>query len=95
MIWSVGAYGGARFPNPSTKVEAVQFVFGFGRPNSYGKSPADRVTLPLHQVEPARVCEPPSAGEKSNASVGTSQELKACQLSQTLTKGHLCLLFRL
>ena len=40
MIWSVGAYGGARFPNPSTKVEAVQFVFGFGRPNSYGKSPS-------------------------------------------------------
>ena len=40
MIWSVGAYGGARFPNPSTKVEAVQFVFGFGRPNPYGKSPS-------------------------------------------------------
>ena len=41
MTWSVGAYGGARLPNPSTKVEAVQFVFGFGRPNSYGKSPTE------------------------------------------------------
>lgn len=41
MIWSVGAYGGARFPSPSTKVEAVPFV-----PNSYGKSP----TTAVHSV---------------------------------------------
>ena len=44
----VGAYGGARFPNSSTKVEAVQFVFGFGRPNPYGKSP--NVVNPIRQA---------------------------------------------